>query len=120
LKRFGPGYYIPKATKPRFTTIWKHKLGETEQGKELQILKKRTEYLTYGFVGVAATETDVIYVTNYPYATEKKPYNTHTNTKYRQKQEVKWEGLAPPILNVIALTILFLLSLIPFMVKELV
>jgi len=54
--KYGPGYYILKATKPRFKTIWKHKLGEVDQSEELQNLKKKTKHLTYGLVGIAATE----------------------------------------------------------------
>jgi Zn finger protein HypA/HybF involved in hydrogenase expression len=59
LEEFGPGYYVLKATKPRFKTIWKQSLGdieETQSDKELQSLKKRTGYLTYGVVGLGVTE----------------------------------------------------------------
>jgi hypothetical protein len=59
LEKFGPGYYVLKATKPRFKTIWKQSLGNIEQGRssiELQNLKKRTGYLSYGVVGLGVTE----------------------------------------------------------------
>jgi hypothetical protein len=59
LEEFGSGYYVLKATKPRFRTIWKQSLGdieETQSDKELQSLKKRTGYLTYGVVGLGLVD----------------------------------------------------------------
>lgn len=56
LAQFGAGYYVLKSTKPRFVTIWKQPLGEIEQAKELQGLKKRTDWLTYGVVGLGAID----------------------------------------------------------------
>lgn len=53
--RYGSGYYVLKSTKPRFKTIWKSQLGP-ESREEIQALGKRTKVLTYGFIGVAATE----------------------------------------------------------------
>ncbi|HVH15728.1 MAG TPA: hypothetical protein VNA15_08435 [Candidatus Angelobacter sp.] len=62
LKKFGPGYYILRACKPRFKTIWKALLGEQDpedQSKSsdvgqnsIQDLKQKTDLLTWG---VAAT-----------------------------------------------------------------
>jgi len=60
LRRFGPGYYILKATKPRFKTVWKKRLGDSEnandQGSDLDKIRRRTKHLTYGLVGVAVGE----------------------------------------------------------------
>jgi hypothetical protein len=56
LAKFGPGYYILKATKPRFKTIWKQQIGDIQQAKEFQTLKKRTKYLTWAAVGLGATQ----------------------------------------------------------------
>jgi Zn finger protein HypA/HybF involved in hydrogenase expression len=56
LADFGPGSYILKATKPRFKTVWRQKVGEVDQGKELQSLKRRTKHLAYGLFGLGAIE----------------------------------------------------------------
>lgn len=56
LAQFGPGYYVLKSTKPRFATIWKQPLGETKHAKELHRLKKRTDWLTCGVVGLGAID----------------------------------------------------------------
>jgi Zn finger protein HypA/HybF involved in hydrogenase expression len=53
---FGPGYYILKSVKPRFKTVWKQKVGEIDQGTEIQNLKRRTKHLAYGLVGLGAIE----------------------------------------------------------------
>ena len=62
LKEYGPGYYILKACKPRFATIWKSLLGKHDQEGEsknpdknhsqIQGLKRKTDVLA---LGVAAT-----------------------------------------------------------------
>jgi len=52
LAKFGPGYYVLKSCLPRLKTVWKQKLGENEQSKELGDLKKRTTHLTCGVVGL--------------------------------------------------------------------
>jgi hypothetical protein len=56
LDKYGSGYYVLKSTKPRFKTIWKQQLGEIEQAREVESLKKNAKYLTYGLVGVGAVE----------------------------------------------------------------
>jgi hypothetical protein len=56
LEKYGSGYFVLRATKPRFKTIWKKQLGD-ESDRRFQSLEKRAKYLTYGLVGVAATET---------------------------------------------------------------
>jgi hypothetical protein len=55
-RTFGPGYYVLRATKPRFKTIWKQQLGISEERTELQVLKKKTTHITYAVAGVATTE----------------------------------------------------------------
>lgn len=55
LKRYGSGYYVLRATKPRFTTVWKQNVG-TQQERSIQALEKGTRRLAYGFIGLAATE----------------------------------------------------------------
>jgi Zn finger protein HypA/HybF involved in hydrogenase expression len=53
---FGPGSYILKTTKPRFKTVWRQKVGEIDQAKELQSLKRRTKHLAFGLVGLGVIE----------------------------------------------------------------
>jgi len=55
LERFGPGDYILKATKPRFATIWKQRLG-TDTDENFIVLEHKAKFLGYGLVGVTATE----------------------------------------------------------------
>src|SRR5208337_987795 len=54
-KQYGNGFYILKATKPRFRTIWKQHLGPNEK-ERFQALEKQTKYLTYGVAGVGVVE----------------------------------------------------------------
>jgi Zn finger protein HypA/HybF involved in hydrogenase expression len=55
-RTFGPGYYVLRATKPRFKTVWKNRLGASENRNEVQALKRRTTHITYAVAGVAAAE----------------------------------------------------------------
>lgn len=90
LAQFGPGYYVLKSTKPRFATIWKQPLGEIEQAKELQRLRKRTNYLTYGVVGVAAIEVAGFGLTHLRFSGLEKQVDT---IKTIVKTRLKPEGL---------------------------
>lgn len=56
LRKFGPGYYVLKSTKPRFRTVWKKNLGSSEPSDVLRKLKRRTNMITGGLIAVAATE----------------------------------------------------------------
>lgn len=55
LERYGPGYYNLKSMIPRIDLVWKGQLGPNGDAP-LQALEKKTKYLTYGVVGVAATQ----------------------------------------------------------------
>lgn len=55
LEKYGVGYFVFRETKPRFKTLWKQEVGHVKDD-EFGALEKRTKLLTYGFVGVAATE----------------------------------------------------------------
>ncbi len=63
LKDFGPGYFILKATKPRFSTIWKSSLGpppeeQLDESKKVQLSLKRLDRKTNIIgLGVIATAT---------------------------------------------------------------
>ncbi len=54
-KQYGNGFYILRATKPRFRTIWKQQLGLNDK-ERFQALEKRTKYLTYSVAGVGVVE----------------------------------------------------------------
>jgi len=64
-KEFGPGYFILKATKPRFSTVWKSWLGpppeeQLDESKKVQLLLKRLDHKTniigLGVIATAAGE----------------------------------------------------------------
>ncbi len=58
---FGDGYYVLRATKPRFSTVWKGTVGRQGSNDEnshdaLQSLKRKTNYLAYGTVATGVGE----------------------------------------------------------------
>ena len=58
---FGDGYYVLRATKPRFSTVWKGTVGQPvsndkDDHNPLQALQRKTNYLTYGTIATAAGE----------------------------------------------------------------
>jgi hypothetical protein len=56
LAKFGPGYYVLKSCLPRFRTVWKKQLGESQHSRKLEALDKRSKYLAVGVGGLAVGE----------------------------------------------------------------
>ena len=54
LSRYGPGYYVLKATKPRFKVVWKNSLGADRT--DATALNRKVNFTIAGFVMVAGTE----------------------------------------------------------------
>ena len=55
LRRYGPGYYVLKSTKPRFKVIWKNSLG-TDKITDAAALNRKVNFTLVGFVTVLTTE----------------------------------------------------------------
>jgi len=64
LKDYGPGYFILKATKPRFKTVWKRQLGEVAYRNQFKVLERRTKILGVGLFGLAASEAAGFWLTH--------------------------------------------------------
>ncbi len=90
LEKFGPGYYILKATKPRFSTVWKELLGDGNHSEELRRVKKDTRNLMYGFAILGVGEVAGFGLTHLRFSGLEKQVDT---IKTIVKTRLKAEGL---------------------------
>lgn len=90
LEKFGPGYYILKATKPRFSTVWKKLLGDGNHSEELRHLKKDTRNLKYGLAILGVGEVTGFGLTHLRFSGLEKQVDT---IKTIVKTRLKPEGL---------------------------